>query len=113
MATRSTIGVRLPDGTIESIYCHWDGYPSHNGKRLKEHYRDIEKVLDLMEQGNISYLESSPAACARLGADYNRPKEPSILHDTIEAWKSLRCGWGCEYAYLYNPSTDRWTTYNL
>ena len=27
MATRSRIAKQNPDGTIKSVYCHWDGYP--------------------------------------------------------------------------------------
>lgn len=26
MATRSRIGMKMPDGKIKSIYCHLDGY---------------------------------------------------------------------------------------
>ena len=31
MATRSTISIQKNDGTIRSVYCHWDGYCEHNG----------------------------------------------------------------------------------
>jgi hypothetical protein len=44
MATRSRIGIELEDGVIESIYCHWDGYPENNGKILLEHYQDPNKI---------------------------------------------------------------------
>ena len=59
MATRSTISivdVRTKDGQGKQIYSHWDGYPSHNGKILLEHYQDAEKVKALIELGNISSL---------------------------------------------------------
>ena len=48
MATRSRIGMVKDDGTVESIYCHFDGYPSNNGKILKEHYADKSKVEKLL-----------------------------------------------------------------
>ena len=57
MATRSRIGMELENGTIRSIYCHWDGYPSHNGRILLEHYQDAEKVKGLIALGDISSLE--------------------------------------------------------
>lgn len=56
MATRSRIAIEHQDGTVESIYCHWDGYPTHNGAILNEHYRDRSKVEKLIALGNISSL---------------------------------------------------------
>jgi hypothetical protein len=56
MATRSHIGVRNTDGTVDYIYCHWDGYPEHNGKILIDHYADMDKVNALMKLGNVSIL---------------------------------------------------------
>lgn len=56
MATRSRIGMLQSDGSVKSIYCHWDGYPQNNGNILFEHYTDIEKVKSLIELGSISSL---------------------------------------------------------
>ena len=56
MATRSRIGIEKEDGTILSVYCHWDGYPSNNGRILLESYTDKEKVSDLIKLGSISIL---------------------------------------------------------
>jgi hypothetical protein len=56
MATRSHIGVRNTDGTIDYIYCHFDGYPAHNGKILTDHYADMDKVNALMKLGDLSIL---------------------------------------------------------
>jgi hypothetical protein len=56
MATRSHIGKQLPNGQIKYIYCHFDGYPEHNGKILKEHYIDESKVDQLLELGDLSVL---------------------------------------------------------
>ena len=56
MGTRSTIGVMLPDGTVKAVYCHWDGYWSHNGRILAESYQDRAKALELVEGGSISSL---------------------------------------------------------
>ena len=48
MATRSTIAVVNPDNTVTQIYCHWDGYLSHNGRILKESYTDLNAVKELI-----------------------------------------------------------------
>jgi hypothetical protein len=56
MATRSRIAIENEDGTVTSIYCHWDGYPENNGKILLEHYQDRKKTQKLIDLGSISYL---------------------------------------------------------
>jgi hypothetical protein len=56
MATRSRIAIENQDGTVLSIYCHWDGYPSHHGPILLEHYTTQEKVESLIALGSISSL---------------------------------------------------------
>ena len=60
MGTRSRIGIRNADGTITSIYCHWDGYPAYNGRILLENYKDKETVLALMKLGDMSFLGRNP-----------------------------------------------------
>ena len=56
MATRSYIGVKNPDQTVSYIYCHFDGYPEHNGAILIEYYASMERVNELMKLGDLSIL---------------------------------------------------------
>lgn len=56
MGTRSLIGLERPSGQVEYIYCHWDGYPSHNGAILNEHYPATQAVEALLALGDISVL---------------------------------------------------------
>jgi hypothetical protein len=56
MATRSTIAKVERDGSVTSIYCHWDGYPANNGKLLLENYQDEQVVNDLLAGGSLSSL---------------------------------------------------------
>ena len=56
MATRSTIAMEFADGTVQQVYCHWDGYIAHNGQILFKHYVDPFKTRDLIDQGDISSL---------------------------------------------------------
>jgi len=56
MGTRSNIAIVNEDDTVSSIYCHWDGYPSNNGKILLDHYTDKAKVELLISIGNLSSL---------------------------------------------------------
>ena len=54
MSTNSRIGIRLPDGSILSVYHHWDGYPEWLGVTLKQQYNTREKVEELIDGGNMS-----------------------------------------------------------
>ena len=59
MSTRSHIGIWNEDGSLDVIYCHWDGYPSYNGALLLHHYQDPEKIRELIALGDISSLAES------------------------------------------------------
>ena len=56
MGTRSTIALEFADGTVEQVYCHWDGYLAHNGQMLQEHYSNPFILRDLIDLGDISSL---------------------------------------------------------
>ena len=59
MATRSTIAIENLDGTVHQVYCHWDGYISHNGVILQTKYNGRRLVEQLISGGDISVLGSS------------------------------------------------------
>ena len=56
MATRSTIALEFADGTVQQVYCHWDGYLEHNGQILLKHYSNPFILRDLIDLGDISSL---------------------------------------------------------
>ena len=55
MATRSAIGIKHGD-RVKGVYCHWDGYPEHNGAILQEFYSNSVDVNRLIATGDISSL---------------------------------------------------------
>jgi hypothetical protein len=59
MGTRSTIALEFADGTVEQVYCHWDGYLSHNGKILQDRYMDPFTVKELLSLGGFSSLQET------------------------------------------------------
>jgi hypothetical protein len=59
MGTRSTIALEFADGTVEQVYCHWDGYLSNNGEILQAHYMDPFKVKRLVALGGFSSLQET------------------------------------------------------
>ena len=59
MGTRSTIALEFADGTVEQVYCHWDGYLEHNGQILQKHYMDPFEVKALVSLGGFSSLRET------------------------------------------------------
>jgi hypothetical protein len=64
MGTRSTIALEYADGTVGQVYCHWDGYLSNNGQILQKHYTDPFKVRDLLDNGDMSSLDTTVEGCS-------------------------------------------------
>ena len=54
MSTRSMIAVMHGD-KAKAVYCHWDGYVSHNGYILQTQY-DSVKANKLVAMGDLSSL---------------------------------------------------------
>lgn len=74
MGTRSIIA-REKDGMVAAIYCHWDGYPSNNGKILRDHYQDDDKVEALIGLGSLSALKPMVAPVDGMAHTFDRPAE--------------------------------------
>ena len=87
MGTRSTIALEFADGTVEQVYCHWDGYLEHNGKILQEHYSDPFKLRDLIDQGGISSLGKSIGKKHPFSPAYNEtdPVKKAAVETEYEA----------------------------
>ncbi len=75
MATRSTIALEYADGTVDQIYCHWDGYLDNNGKILYKHYTDPFKVQRMMDLGDLSSLRTSVIPEPYQGHTFEAPQD--------------------------------------
>lgn len=138
MATRSRIGIEMPDHSVISVYCHWDGYPEHNGKILVEHYLDRDNVQELIDGGGISSLRTrgswnldSPLrdengeyihdAAGYLMYEDDRDPQPlyyaergeevDVQHTSFDEFVSGNLG-GEEYAYLFDLN-DNWKSFKI
>ena len=102
MATRSRIATKRDNG-LESIYCHWDGYPEGVGATLKEHYTDQAKIDELIALADLSALGETPAE--EHTTSYNRWRDEGTTtktHKTLaEAKKYAKEQW-VEYLYVWN-----------
>ena len=119
MATRSLIGKLNSDGTITNIYCHYDGYPEHNGVILQEHYYTPFKVDQLLALGNLSVLgeligekqsfdDRIPGSCLAYGRDRGESNQQAQV-STRESFFST--DHGVDYLYLYNNEFE-WECYS-
>ena len=59
MSTRGRIGIKQSDGSIKSIYVHFDSYPEGVGATLNKYYTDRKKIEELLDLGDISSLGKS------------------------------------------------------
>ena len=126
MGTRSKIAIRKKDNTIESIYCHWDGYPSFNGKILKEYYKTAERVQELINLGSISslgkFIKPNPEMEHTFDnrqddvtVAYIRDRGENEDHNKKEIFdyeaKFLRecLTSDCEYYYLFDEESNEWS----
>ena len=107
MATRSLIGMNLDKGITKIIYCHWDGYPEHNGQLLVNNYNSPSAVFDLMELGDLSSLDVTLDQCKAYHRDRNEPwgmVEPRDIN-TSELG-AVANDYGVDYVYTYNDEFE-------
>ncbi len=74
MATRSNIAYKTASGKIRSVYCHWDGYPEHNGEMLRRNYTDQAKVEALVGLGSLSALKPEIGEKHTFDKNYDNPE---------------------------------------
>lgn len=137
MGTRSRIGIELPDHTVVSVYCHWDGYPEHNGRILVQHYLNRKNVENLINGGSMSSLRTretwdhTPALKDENGeylrdaegfimSENDRDPQPlyhsergedvNVEHTSFDEFISGNSGE--EYAYLYDLNSN-WKAYKI
>ena len=107
MATRSRIGLELSDGSILSVYHHWDGYPEWLGTKLQEHYNTPESVTELIDGGDMSVCldddgNPNPIYYSQRGEDC-----PPQLYASLGAYANKLSGE--EYHYVYKLVNDEYT----
>jgi len=114
MGTRSRIGIELKDQSILSVYCHYDGYPSFNGRILRDNFDTVEKVKELIDGGDMSCTwtnagwknetlpETGPLYYSQRGEDC-----PPRLDKDMEEFFSD----GEEYSYIFR--NGNWFAYDM
>ena len=104
MSTRSRIAVELKDGTVKSVYCHWDGYPSGVGNDLlNRNFTSTEEVEEFLDEGSRSTVDE--AYYDKYGESRGEKREVPTVHKDIDTYVDEAFDWE-EYAYLYTKDGD-------
>ena len=119
MATRSYIGVRNTDGSVDYIYCHFDGYPDHNGQILTEHYADMDRVNALLKLGDLSVLGKfigekqdfdKPRISRNWCLTYGRDRGETNVSVKTSDYKELINDQNVDYVYVFDG--DYWECFS-
>lgn len=119
MGTHAAIGIQNENQSIDSIYCHYDGYLDGAGRQLLNYYNTPELVRELVALGDISGLGK------RVGEkhDFNSTKNfewcVAYHRDRGDAWESVGTitthsirefldTYAVEYFYIFVESEKRW-----
>jgi hypothetical protein len=125
MATRSNIGIVNDNGSVTGIYCHWDGYPEHNGKLLLKHYTDSERINGLMSLGSLSILAENlystdihtfnnpqEGVCVAYGRDRGEKNADSKSFTNISEFEKYANRTTADYQYLFNNGKWQYRNHN-
>jgi hypothetical protein len=93
------IGMVEADNSVSAIYCHWDGYLSHNGKLLDEHYVSDIRVSELIALGNLSALG---ATTEHPDTELSGHGTGAVRYESIAAYRDELGQNGDEYRYLWD-----------
>lgn len=119
-----------------SVYCHWDGYPEHNGRVLIEHYQNLDDIKELIDGGSMSSLRTTHLWVTAAVRDENgkivenpdgswvmsptrdpqplyhseRGEEVSVQHTSFDQFVSGNSDE--EYAYLHDLNGN-WKAYKI
>lgn len=123
MATRSNIAVKLSDGKIKNIYCHWDGYIKGVGKNLMNHHDTQELAELLVSFGDMSSLRelSEPLTenhsfdnpennvSIYYGRDRNETDIEPRIYDNFDMYEqTIRSSEKNDIEYFYYYDGDTW-----
>lgn len=114
MGTRSFIIVANPKGDFTGTYCHWDGYPSHNGRLLLEHYSTKAKARELINLGWLSSLGERAKPLDPANHSYENKEAGTTVaagRDRGEPWGAVKPLKAATLRLLAQYASDCWCEY--
>ncbi len=122
MGTRALIGIINHSETVHATNVH-DGEINSAGRMLARHYRDEQKVKELISLGHygISSIgkeigekhrwdEQREEFCSFYGRDRGEKRYVSFTkYDSVKEFLYEAGNW--DYLYLFNPKDNSWTAF--
>lgn len=97
MGTRASISIKTSDGKFLKTAVNWDGYLSHVGKVLLQHFYETERIFDMINGGEIRSI------------DYIAGEVDVEYYDDSDSYPITTVDHEDEmYNYLYDPLTNKW-----
>lgn len=103
MSTRCAIGYTDKEtGKLHTIYCHYDGYPSHVGKILKQYHNSAEACRALLVGSHIRNFDNDGTVC-RFGEGDGAAETFDSVAETLNS--------GYDYVYTFAEFDQNWHCY--
>lgn len=110
MSTHAIISRAMPAGTVESIFCHCEGYPHHTGKMLLNHYNQEWDRESLFALGDIIFLGKQ---CVTFQEEFHidftqveQYRVPVKIHKNLLEFKKYARHSSAEW--IYHHTGSRW-----
>lgn len=115
-------GIAINSGeTYQTIYCHWDGYPSYMLTMLRENYNSLELAAKLISFGDASSIYEKLEPDPGVTNDFDNPQEGVCVfyhRDCGESWEHTKptCYLKQElhkqsFVYVYIFEDGKWNAY--
>ena len=126
MSTRSRIAIKRKDGSYDSVYCHFDGYPSGVGNTLVNNYNNSSDAEKIIKLGDLSVLgsklepnkgtkhtfdEPQKGVTIAYGRDRGETNVDAIHSEDIDDFEYACDNCDAEYAYVWNGND--WVFYEV
>ena len=118
ISTRSRIGILKKDGSIESIYCHFDGYLEGVGEKLYNYYSNYDDIKDLIKLGDIESLkekvntglDSKDNVTIAYHRDHGEPEKntKSMISKNLKDFNNILFDSWIGFIYLYDEKNSKW-----
>jgi hypothetical protein len=112
MSTHALIAKKDHDGTVRSVYCHYDGFPQHTGQILRDCYNDPAVIDIVMNFGNLKFITPHVSDIEFYVID-SRIDERALSHPGAKSFLNYGLKSDSDFLYLFEQDRWRcWSTYS-